>query len=179
MRILGFNLRVIETLITINAILFVITMITPVNTITLLGLEPISVLQKPWTIVTSMFLHADLMHIIFNMFALYFFGTYLGRLQGEKNLLNVYFIGGIAGSLCYLASSLFFGIPNPESIALGASGAIFAVAGALAVLQPNMKVIMMPIFIPMPLYISVFFFMVLLSFMPGVAWQGHLGGLLV
>jgi len=179
MKILGLRIRVIETLIAINAVMFLVRMIIPNATLSLLALQPASVLTHPWTIVTSMFIHADITHIFFNLMALYFFGMYFERLVGEGNFLLVYFIGGIAGSLLYVASSLVFGIPNPESIALGASGAIFAVAGALAILQPRMQVVMLPIFIPMPLYIAVFGFMVLLSFMPGVAWQGHLGGLMV
>lgn len=179
MRILGFNVRVIETLISINALMFLFTMIAPRIMLNLFALQPMTVFTKPWTIVTSMFLHADIMHIIFNMVALYFFGLYLERLEGEGNILKLYFLGGIVGSIMYVLSSLLLGTPNPDSIAIGASSAVFAMAGALAILQPNMKVVMIPIFIPMPLYIAVFVFMVLLSFMPNVAWQGHLGGLLV
>lgn len=179
MRILGFNIRVIETLISINALMFLFTMIAPRMMLNLFALQPMTVFTKPWTIVTSMFLHADIMHIIFNMMALYFFGLYLERLEGEGNILKLYFLGGIVGGIMYVLSSLLLGTPNPDSIAIGASSAVFAMAGALAILQPNMKVVMIPIFIPMPLYIAVFVFMVLLSFMPNVAWQGHLGGLLV
>ncbi|MFH1126194.1 MAG: rhomboid family intramembrane serine protease [Candidatus Altiarchaeota archaeon] len=179
MRIFGFRIRVVETLISLNALMFLFRMIFPTTAFTLFALQPATVLAMPWTLVTSMFLHADLMHIFFNMMALYFFGTYLENLEGERNLLKLYFIGGICGSIAYTASSLLFGVPNPESIAIGASGAVFAIAGALAVLQPNTKVVMLPLFIPMPLWIAVFGFMVLLSFMPGVAWQGHLGGLLI
>jgi len=179
MRILGFNIGAIEALISINALMFLFTMISPRIAIELLVLQPKSLLTHPWTLLTSMFVHADLIHIMFNMIALYFFGLYLERMVGEKELLKVYFLGGIVGGIFYAASSLLLGIPNPESMAVGASGAIFAVAGALAILQPHMRVVMIPIFIPMPLYIAVFIFMVLLSFMPGVAWQGHLGGLAV
>lgn len=179
MRVLGVRVRVVETLISLNAIAFVLTIITQGLTVALFALNPATLQLRPWTIVTSMFLHADFTHIIFNMFALYFFGLYLEQLVGEGNLLKLYFLGGIAGNSLYALSSLVLGSPNPESIALGASSAIFAVAGALAMLRPNMKVVMIPIFIPMPLYIAVFVFMVILSFMPGVAWQGHLGGLAV
>jgi len=143
------------------------------------GTLPIAAYGRWWTLVSASFLHGGILHLFFNMMALYFFGIYLERLVGERELLKLYFTGGVGGGLLYVASSLVLGMPNKTSIAIGASGAIFAIAGALAVLQPNMKVVMIPIFIPMPLYIAVFIFMVLLSFMPGVAWQGHLGGLLV
>jgi membrane associated rhomboid family serine protease len=179
MRVLGFRMRVVETLISINALAFIITLISPGLIAGLFALQPLTLAARPWTVVTSMFLHADFMHIFFNMYSLYFFGLYLEQMVGEKNLLKLFFLGGIAGNMAYALSSLLLGIPDPATIAIGASSAIFAMAGALAMLKPNMRIIMIPIFIPMPLYIVVLFFMVLLSFMPGVAWQGHLGGLAV
>ncbi|MDD5111378.1 MAG: rhomboid family intramembrane serine protease [Candidatus Altiarchaeota archaeon] len=179
MKILGVHIGVIEALLSLNALMFLVRMLAPIPTFSLLALQPATILQQPWTLVTSMFLHADLTHIIFNMFALYFFGNYLQQLVGEKNLLKAYFLGGIGGGLLFTASALILGIPDPETIGIGASDGIFALAGALAILRPYMRVMMMPIFIPMPLYISVFVFMVALSFMPGVAWQAHLGGLIV
>lgn len=179
MRVLGFRMRVVETLISINALAFILTIISQGLIAGLFALQPLTLAARPWTIVTSMFLHADFMHIFFNMYSLYFFGIYLEQMVGEKNLLKLYFLGGIAGNMLYALSSLLLGIPNPETIAIGASSAIFAMAGALAMLRPRMRVMVMPIFIPMPLYIMVFLFMGFLSFMPGVAWQGHLGGLAV
>jgi membrane associated rhomboid family serine protease len=179
MKILGLHMGVVEGLITLNALMFIVRLIAPQATFSLLALQPATLASQPWTIVTSMFLHADITHIIFNMFALYFFGGYLQQLVGEKKLLWAYFLGGIGGGLLYTASSLILGIPDPQTIAIGASDGIFALAGALAVLRPRMQVVMIPIFIPIPLYIAVFVFMVFLSFMPGVAWQAHLGGLLV
>jgi len=177
MRILGFKVRVIETLIAVNALVFLAAMVFPKIVIPLLAISPVTVFFMPWTILSSMFLHADLMHIIFNMMALYFFGLYLENLVGERNLLKVFFLGGIFGSICYVLGSILLG--NLNSFAMGASGGIFAIAGALAVLRPNMRVFMIPIPIAMPLYIAVFVVMVLLSFMPGVAWQDHFGGLIV
>ena len=179
MKILGFHMPAVETLISINALMFVFTVINAGLVYSLFALQPATVLKQPWTIITSMFLHAGFMHIMFNMFALYFFGIYLERIVGEKDFLKLYLLGGIVGSILYVLSAFVLGIPGLDNIAVGASGAIFAVAGALAMLRPHMKVVMIPIFIPIPLYIAVFGFMVLLSFMPGVAWQGHLGGLLV
>jgi membrane associated rhomboid family serine protease len=179
MRFLGFRMGAVEALIAVNFIAFLATMIFPRMMVTVFALSPGTVTFMPWTILTSMFLHANVMHIIFNMMAFYFFGLYLENLVGEKNMLKVFFIGGIAGSVFYILSALNLGIPDQSSFALGASGGIFAIAGALAILRPYMRVVMIPIFIPMPLYVAVFVFMVLLSFMPGVAWQGHLGGLIV
>ncbi|MBM3308822.1 MAG: rhomboid family intramembrane serine protease [Candidatus Altiarchaeales archaeon] len=178
MRFLGSRIGAVEALMAVNFIAFLATMVFPTIMLTLFALSPGTVVYMPWTILTSMFLHADVMHIIFNMMAFYFFSLYLENLVGEKNMLKVFFTGGIAGSIFYILSSFTLGTPEQNTFALGASGGIFAIAGALAILRPYMKVVMIPIFIPMPLYIAVFVFMVLLSFMPGVAWQGHLGGLI-
>ena len=179
MRILGIRVGAVEAIMALCAIAFIATMAFPVKMAELFAVQPQTLFAKPWTAITSMFLHADVMHIFFNMMALYFFGLYLERLQGEGKMLKIFFLGGIAGSLLFTATSLFFNSPPSDTIAVCASDGIFAIAGALAILQPNMQIIMFPIFIPMPLYIAVFVFMVLLSFMPGVAWQGHLGGLII
>jgi membrane associated rhomboid family serine protease len=62
---------------------------------------------------------------------------------------------------------------------VGASGAIFALGGALAMLRPKLPVLVFPIPVPMPLWIAVIGSFVVLSFIPSVAWQAHLGGLIV
>jgi membrane associated rhomboid family serine protease len=88
-------------------------------------------------------------------------------------LAIVYFVGGICGNLLYL----FLG--DNYSIAVGASGAIFALGGAMAVMRPNLRVIVFPIFVPIPLWVAVIGGFVLLSFFSSIAWEAHLGGLLV
>ena len=60
---------------------------------------------------------------------------------------------------------------------VGASGAIFALGGALALLTPRLRVFVFPIPVPMPLWVAVIGGFVIISFAPGIAWQGHLGGL--
>jgi len=107
------------------------------------------------------------------MLTLYFFGSYLSRLVGERNFLVVYFLGGILGNIFYLF------IASPFSIAIGASGAVFAVGGALTVLRPKLTVFIIPIPVPIPLWIAVIGGFLILSFFPGVAWQAHLGGLVL
>jgi membrane associated rhomboid family serine protease len=190
MRILGYDFNVVEVLIGLNVLVFFISLLNYDYFITNYSLIPALVSRHPWTIVTSMFLHGDFNHIIFNMFSLYFFGLYLGSIIGEKELLKVYFAGGILGGLFFVLSAfigLTYRIPFPFSAfiqmpalltaAVGASGAIFALGAALAVLRPSMKVFIFPIPFPMPLYLAVFVFMFLLSFLPGIAWPGHFGGL--
>ncbi len=168
----GFRLSPILVLIIVNFLLFITIAIFP-RLILLFGLQPAGFLNQPWTIVTSMFIHAGLWHIIANMLTLYFFGTYLSRLVGDNKLLIVYFGGGILGSI------LFILLGPPFSIAIGASGAVFALGGALAVMVPKLRVFVFPIPVPIPLWAAVIGGFIILSFLPFIAWQAHLGGLIV
>jgi len=168
----SFKLNPIWLLIGLNLLLFIATWIVP-ELIFLLGLQPASFLDRPWTIVTNLFMHAGLWHIIANMLTLYFFGTYLSRLIGEGKFLSVYFGGGILGNV------LFILLGPPLSVAVGASGAVFALGGVLTVMRPKLRVFIFPIPVPIPLWAAVIGGFVILSFMPYIAWQAHLGGLIV
>jgi len=140
-----------------------------------LGLIPYYFVERPWTILTAMFIHAGFWHLFFNMIILFFFGSYLSRLVGNSWFAIVYFIGGIVGNL------LFYLLGDTFSIAVGASGAVYAVAGALVVLVPNLRVYLYFLF-PMPLWVVVLIFFVLWSIpgvISGIAWQAHVGGLVV
>jgi len=145
--------------------------------IPLLGLQPISFLQQPWTMITDLFVHGSIWHILFNMITLYFFGTFLIRLVGTRDFLIIYFLGGIIGNIFFMLFAYLNFLTSPYSIVIGASGAIFALGGALAVLTPRLRVFVFPIPVPMPLWAAVIGGFVLVSFVGGVAWQGHLGGL--
>lgn len=158
-------------LIGVNVLIYLLSRGMP-SLVTQLGIMPAAFTSEPWTAVTSMFVHGSLTHVLFNMLALYFFGSYLTQTTGERAMLGIYFIGGIVGSL-------FFWLLGPaNAVAVGASGAIFALGGALAVLRPMTRVIIFPIPIPMPLWIAVIGGGLLISLMPGIAWEAHLGGLL-
>jgi membrane associated rhomboid family serine protease len=163
-------LESIYIIILINVLVFVGVNIHPdyVNT---LGLTPAIVWSHPWQIVTSMFTHYDFFHILANMWTLYFFGSSVLQMLGARRFWIIYMVGGIMGSLVYIL------LGSAYSTAIGASGAIFALGGALAVLRPSMRVIFFPIPVPMPLWIAIVGSFVVLSFIPGVAWQAHLGGL--
>lgn len=166
-----FNLNPI--LIIIAANLLMVVAITVSSRLTFrLGLVPAIFLSQPWTIVTSMFVHGGLWHLIANMMTLYFFGSSLSRLVGDIRFLIVYFTGGMLGNALYIL------LGEPLSVAVGASGAIFALGGALAIMTPKLRVIIFPIPAPMPLWIAVIGGFVILSFLPFVAWQAHLGGLI-
>ena len=97
----GLNLTPIWVLIGLNLLLFIATLIVP-RLILFLGLMPAGILTRPWTIITNLFLHGSIGHILANMITLYFFGRYLCALVGEKKFLAVYFIGGILGNIFYI-----------------------------------------------------------------------------
>ena len=91
---------------------------------------PALVLQRPWTIITYMFLHAGLAHIAFNMIALFFFGPRVESRLGSGRFLWLYFLSGISGAVL----SFFMA---PGDAILGASGAIFGVMLAFAYYWPR------------------------------------------
>ncbi|MBM3182615.1 MAG: rhomboid family intramembrane serine protease, partial [Chloroflexi bacterium] len=132
----------------------------------LLGFQPASFLARPWTIVTNLFTHYGIWHILANMITLYFFGRFLCGLVGNLLFFIIYFAGGLLGN------ALFMVLGNPYSIAIGASGSVFALGGALAVLTPRLRVIVFPIPVPMPLWVAVVGGFFIMSFVPGIAWQG-------
>jgi len=168
----SFKLTPIWVLIGLNLLLFIATWIAP-GLILLLGLQPASFLHRPWTIVTNLFVHAGLWHIMANMLTLYFFGTYLSGLIGASKFQIIYFGGGLLGNV------LFILLAPPLSVAVGASGAVFALGGALTVMRPKLRVFIFPIPVPLPLWVAVIGGFIILSFMPYIAWQAHLGGLIV
>lgn len=101
-----------------------------------------TLLYKPWTLVTYMFLHSDFFHILFNMFALYWFGKLFIMFFTEKQLVGLYFFGGLLAGIFYIAAYNIF--PLFQDLAgfsklLGASGSIMAIIVATAFQAPNME----------------------------------------
>jgi len=166
----GFSIGPVGYLILANIVMLIITYVYS-DTIYLLGLRPADFLERPWALITSIFVHAGLWHLLGNMIALFFFGTYLIRLVGERNFLITYFCGGLLGNVLYLL------LAPPLAIAVGASGAVFALGGALTVIMPQLRVLVFPIPAPLPLWVAILGGFLLMSFLPNVAWQAHLGGI--
>lgn len=103
-------------------------------------------IKQPWSVVTYMFLHADIMHIFFNMISLYWFGRIAMERISQKQLVALYILGGLAGAALYIAAyNLFpyFSIAVHNSYLLGASGAVVAICVAAATLQPNYPIRLM------------------------------------
>ena len=176
------NLNVLWFLIALNVLLFILEIVIGpypivqnnevVNEVVLfLGLNTAQLSQQPWTIISSMFVHGGFTHILFNMISLYFLGSFFLRAVGEKSFLAIFFLGGLAGNILFVLLA-------PFSIGIGASGAIFALGGALAVIVPRVPVFILFIPVPIPLWVAIIIFFSL-SFLPRIAWQAHLGGLLL
>ncbi len=102
----------------------------------------LSVLQKPWTIVTHMFVHQGLWHIGWNMLMLYWFGKIVGDLIGDKKIVPLYIAGGLFGAIFFL---LFAPLLSASGIAYGASAAVMAFVVAAGFLAPeyNMRLILL------------------------------------
>ena len=131
-----------------------------------------------WTIFTYMFLHGGFSHILFNMLALWMFGSMLERVWGSREFLKYYLITGLGGGLCYALFNMDSYIPT-----VGASGAIYGLLLAYAVLFPN-NVIYIWFVIPVRAKYFAFIFGAiefLASFNQGsgVAHLAHLGGMVV
>ena len=171
-----FQMTPLLWIIAFNLAVLLLLTVSP-DTVVYIGMIPAYITEAAWTIFTAMFAHSGFGHLFANMITLYFFGRFLSQLMGDKKFLTLYFGGGLLGNIFFLLMALYTPFGTPMSLVVGASGAVFALGGALTVLTPKMRVYLY-FFIPMPLWIVVIFGFVILSFMPGVAWQAHLGGLL-
>jgi membrane associated rhomboid family serine protease len=131
----------------------------------------VAVKHEYWRLFTAMWLHGGLLHVAFNMYALYIGGSYLEMIAGKGKYLAIYLIAGVAGNVAvYLLAA-------PVSVTIGASTAIFGIFGALftyslhnresavgRALQSMGTVILINL--------------VITFVVPGISWQGHVGGLI-
>jgi membrane associated rhomboid family serine protease len=118
-----------------------------------------------YRLVTAMFLHAGVAHILFNMWALFVIGAPLEAMLGRARFLVLYFLSGLGGS------ALVYLLADPQSQTLGASGAIFGLFGALFVVGRRLRFDIRPIGFLIGINL-------LLTFtISGISWQGHVGGL--
>jgi membrane associated rhomboid family serine protease len=154
------------------------------------GLIPYAVIHglRIWQPFTYIFLHGGLFHLLINMLMLWMFGRELEQVWGKRRFLNYFFICGVGAGLIEvlvrLPSILMGGQPSLVPT-IGASGAIFGILIANAVLFPDRRIwlIPLPVTIPMRPYVAVMaaieFFSTLGSGGDGVSHLCHLGGMLV
>lgn len=99
-----------------------------------------TLLWHPWTVVTHMFLHQNFWHVLGNLIFLYLFGGIVGDLIGDRRVLPVYLLGGLVGGALFFISAQF--LYYVGAYALGASGAVMALAGAALILAPDYRVML-------------------------------------
>lgn len=103
--------------------------------------NPVKFVHQPWSLISYMFLHYDVMHILFNMLWLYWFGAMFHQFFGTRRFVGLYFLGGIGGALLYmLAYNVLPLFSSTEGLLLGASASVLAIVAATAVRQPDYKV---------------------------------------
>ncbi len=163
---------VVSILLAINLVVFIITLIPIIGDKAFYtGLSHNYSIKNGewWRLITSMFLHADFMHLLMNMFSLFVFAPELEKFVGKWKFLAIYLVSGLAGGI------LTFITQDLSYASVGASGAIFGVFGAYGAilirykhLVPQLRQIILPIIV-----ISVI--MTFLS--PGINVTAHLGGM--
>jgi len=169
------NLLIIINIITFIFFIILLAFNIPINYI---AIQPDVFMsgRAVWTLITSMFMHAPGMmpllsfHLIINMFVLFQLGNLSEKIIGRKRFLWFYLISGIFASLLFVFLAYFFGnsyvgsriFGSPDIPALGASGAIFAIAGLLMILIPKLRFMIiffpffsLPAFVMIPLVLFV------------------------
>jgi len=180
---------VTRTLILVNVAMFALEALVGDSLTYVLALWPLGSAARiqgivgfqPWQLLTYSFLHANLVHVLVNMYALFMFGGALEMLWGPKRFLNLYFASVITAAIAQLAySSLAGGDPYPT---VGASGGIFGLLLAYAMYFPNRTIILLIPPIPMPAWLFVTLYGLLELYLgvtgtqEGVAHFAHLGGM--
>ena len=124
-----------------------------------------------WRLFTAMWLHGGLLHVAFNMYALYIGGSYLEMIAGKGKYLAIYLVAGVAGNVAvYLLAA-------PISVTIGASTAIFGIFGALFIYSlHNRDSAVGRALSSMGTVILIN--LVITFVVPGISWQGHVGGLI-
>ncbi len=120
-----------------------------------------------WRVLTAGFLHAGLLHLMFNAFALYILGSMLEPAIGRLRFATIYFVSLLAGSFGAL-------LVEPDALTVGASGAIFGLMGAAIVVMRNRGINPMESGLGLWLGINLVFTFAI----PGISIGGHLGGLI-
>jgi len=171
---------VTQALIAINVLMFLVEAAFGPSVSALLALWPLGRYFMPWQVLTYAFVHASLPHLLFNMFGVYMFGSDVERVWGGRRYLSFYLICALSAALLQLIVAGLAGVTYPT---VGASGAVFGLLLAFALLFPQRIVI--PLFPPIPMrapvFVAVYGVLELVlgvtGTQEGVAHFAHLGGL--
>jgi membrane associated rhomboid family serine protease len=174
----------IKAIMIANAAAYIVALIVPPNTLAF-GLRPADVVGQfhLWQIVTYMFLHGGIFHILFNMLALWMFGAELERIWGTRYFLKFYFVTGGGAAILTVIFSYVFSLELQGAVIIGASGAIYGLLLAYALYFPERPIYMYFVF-PIPakyfvLIMGALAFYSSIADSGGVAHATHLGGLVV
>lgn len=184
--IVFFVLRILEVILVLTGIVGE-TFSYHQTYLNILGLpsDPGQLLLRPWTFITTFFTHYGFFHILFNMLFLYWFGQLVKDYLGNRKLINLYILGGLAGGILYILiynlSPLFVDEVGRSSL-IGASASVFAIVVAAATLMPDHQfflLILGPVKIK---YIAIFY--VFMSFFGAIGSNAggdiaHLGGAII
>jgi membrane associated rhomboid family serine protease len=146
------------------------------------GLWPALSVNTIWQLVTYLFLHGNIWHIVFNMLALWMFGKDLEDVWGTQRFLNFYFFTGIGAGICVVLAYYILPGGNPNIPTIGASGAIYGILLANAVLWPD-KIVYVQMLFPIKMkyfvmiYGAIAFLLTFGGGTSGVSNVAHLGGL--
>ena len=166
-------------LIAVNAAVFLLEQAVP-GIVPAFALWPIGAGFEPWQLLTYAFLHGGLLHIAFNMFALYMFGGPVEQVFGPRRYLTYYVVCVLSAGLVQLLTSAMTGAVYPT---VGASGGVFGLLLAYAIYFPRNRIMLIFPPIPMPARVFVLVYAALELFLgvtgteEGVAHFAHLGGL--
>lgn len=171
----------VRILLAATIVSFLLTAGADEGLISSLALWPLQAGFMPWQLVTYAFLHANVMHIAFNMYGLWMFGSQLENLLGRRALLQLYFASVLsAGAMQLLVTSLTGSI-YPT---VGASGGVFGLLLAYGICFPNRKLMLLFPPIPMSAWVFVTLYAVIeltlgvTGTQAGVAHFAHLGGMI-
>ncbi len=173
----------VRRLLVANLLVFLlqVTLFTSPGFVKAFGFTPLLALQRPWTFLTYMFLHAGPLHLAFNLLALFIFGAPVEERLGSRSFVGFYFLCGLGGAA--LSFLLMMLVPMARPI-VGASGAIYGLMLAFAWYWPDAPIFVFPFPVPIPAKWLVTFAVaisLLLALPPfngsdGVAHLAHLGG---
>jgi|SRR5450631_1899561 len=183
------KITAVKILIAANVLVFLLQYVSNGLVDVLFGLWPLQPIEghvyfQPWQIVTYAFLHDthSIYHIAFNMLGLWMFGAEIERYVGPRRLLACYFASVVTAAITQLLVPMLFGAPPAATI--GASGGVFGLLLAYAVMFPNRKVVPLIPPIPMPawlfatIYACIELFLGVTGTLSGIAHFAHLGGMI-
>jgi membrane associated rhomboid family serine protease len=181
-------------LIAINFLVFLLTLVVGLTRAFLAyGAVPALIVldYQYYRLVTSMFLHGDFLHILFNMWGLFIFGRDIESSVGSGRFTLLYFLSGIVGGMAYVFYMLTYAAEyDPRAAfvpAIGASGAVFGVMGSFAVLYPRRPVAFFFYFLPIiaPAFVAITLMGLIQTLLAlalpfsSIAYTAHVGGLAV